>query len=133
VGVGDGDTVTVRAQGRTLKIRLEGIDCPELGQDFGRRAKQFTSDMVFAKEVSVEPRGTDSYGRTVARVFSGKKDLGLELLNRGLAWHYRRYSSDRVLAEAERQARRARVGLWSAKDPTPPWEWRRRQRGAQDR
>jgi endonuclease YncB( thermonuclease family) len=38
---------------RAVKIRLEGIDCPELGQDFGTRAKQFTSGMVFGMEAAL--------------------------------------------------------------------------------
>jgi endonuclease YncB( thermonuclease family) len=53
IGVSDGDSITVMKAGRAEKIRLEGIDCPELGQDFGNRAKQFTSALVFGKEVQV--------------------------------------------------------------------------------
>jgi micrococcal nuclease len=46
VGVSDGDTITVLQGRETVKIRLEGIDCPEGGQDFGRRAKRFTSELI---------------------------------------------------------------------------------------
>jgi len=49
VGVTDGDTISVMRSGRAVKVRLHGIDCPEGGQDFGRRAKQFTSGLVFGK------------------------------------------------------------------------------------
>jgi hypothetical protein len=111
--------------------QLEGIDCPELGQDFGTRAKQFTSAMVFGKDVQVKEYNLDRYSRTVARVFVEGKDLCLELLKAGLAWHYKRYSSDPVLAEAEDQARKAKAGLWSTPNPVPPWEYRKlhRRRG----
>ena len=47
VGVCDGDTITVLNNGHTDRVRLNGIDCPEKGQDFGVRAKQFNSDLCF--------------------------------------------------------------------------------------
>lgn len=125
VGVHDGDTISVMKSGRAVKIRLEGIDCPELGQDFGTRAKQFTSGLVFGKDVEVKEYNLDRYGRMVARVYVQGKDVCLELVKAGLAWHYKRYSSDPVLAEAEVQARKAKVGLWSVPDPVPPWDFRR--------
>ena len=52
VGVTDGDTISVMRDGRSVRVRLEGIDCPERGQDFGQRAKQFTSDMAFGKDAA---------------------------------------------------------------------------------
>jgi micrococcal nuclease len=66
VGISDGDTITV-LRGRTpVKIRLHGIDSPESSQDYGTRAKQATSELAFGKVVTVQSRGTDRYGRTVA-------------------------------------------------------------------
>ena len=130
VGVSDGDTISVMHNGRANKIRLEGIDCPELGQDFGMRAKQFTSAMVFGKDVEVREFNLDRYGRTVARVLVDGKDLSLELVKAGLAWHYRQYSSERVLAQAQIEARLAKRGLWSMPDPVPPWVYRRNLRKA---
>jgi endonuclease YncB( thermonuclease family) len=60
----------------------------------------------------------------VAVVFVGRTNVNLELVRRGLAWHYTRYSSDRQLAAAERSARAARLGLWADAHPIPPWDWR---------
>jgi len=125
VGVHDGDTISAMKAGSAVKIRLEGIDCPELGQDFGTRAKQFTSAMVFGKDVQVKEYNLDMYSRMVARIYVDGKDLSLELIKGGLAWHYKRYSSDPTLAEAEEQARKARRGLWSMPSPVPPWEYRK--------
>lgn len=125
VGVHDGDTISVMKAGRAVKIRLEGIDCPELGQDFGTRAKQFTSALVFGKDVEVREYNLDVYGRIVARISVEGKDLSLELVKAGLAWHYKKYSSDPVLAEVEAEARKAKKGLWSMPNPMPPWEYRR--------
>ena len=59
VGVTNGDTITVMQLGKDEKIRLYGIDCPEKGQDFGQRAKIFTSDLVFGKVVEVDPVSKD--------------------------------------------------------------------------
>ena len=126
VGVTDGDTIAVMHEGRSVRVRLEGIDCPESGQDFGQRAKQFTSDMAFGKDVVVDVRDVDRYGRLVARVTVDGEDVSLALVRSGLAWHYTKYSRDPELAEAEMAARSAKVGLWSrsAPAPTPPWEFR---------
>ena len=124
VGVTDGDTISVLKDGKAVKVRLDGIDCPESGQDFGSRAKQFTSDMVFGKTVEVRQTDVDRYGRTVARIIIDKHDLSLELVQVGLAWHYKQYSNDTTLAIAERQAHEAKRGLWSQPDPIPPWQFR---------
>ena len=50
VGIADGDTITVMHKGKGEKIRLYGVDCPEKAQDFGQKAKRFSSDMVFGKD-----------------------------------------------------------------------------------
>lgn len=128
VGVSDGDTISVMKSGRAVKIRLEGIDCPEMGQDFGTRAKQFTSALVFGKDVEVKEYSRDIYRRTVARVYVQGKDVCLELVKAGLAWHFKKYSSDAALAEAKVQARRAKKGLWSMPNAVPPWEYRKLHR-----
>jgi micrococcal nuclease len=130
VGVTDGDTITVLRGNQPVRVRLEGIDCPERGQDFGTRARQATSALVYAKEVRVEVRDHDRYGRIVGRVFVGDTDVSLALVEQGLAWHYKKYSSEQALAEAEQRAREAGRGLWSRADAVPPWEFRHGGRGA---
>jgi len=124
VGVSDGDTISVMRDGRAVKVRLEGIDCPEGGQDFGQRAKQQTSALVFGKDVLVEVRDHDRYGRTVGRVYVGGNDVSLTLVQAGMAWHYKAYSSEATLAVAEEQARSAKRGLWGDPGAIPPWEYR---------
>ena len=130
VGVADGDSITVLAPGnRQVKIRLHGIDCPESGQAFGRKAKQFTSSQCFGTTIRYRQVDIDRYGRTVATVYlEDGTELNLAILKAGFAWHYRRYSDRQDYADAEEGARRAGIGLWADKDPTPPWEWRRERR-----
>lgn len=72
--------------GREEKIRLTGIDCPEHNQDFGSRAKEATSELVFGKFVTVRPAGTDHYGRTLGEiVLPDGSSLQHHLLQQGLA------------------------------------------------
>jgi endonuclease YncB( thermonuclease family) len=68
VRVSDGDTISVMRMGRAVKVRLLGIDCPEKKQPFGTRAKRYTSDMAFGRQVTVQVQTTDRYGRTVGEV-----------------------------------------------------------------
>jgi endonuclease YncB( thermonuclease family) len=98
VGVADGDTITVLHDRKQEKIRLWGIDCPKKGQDFGTRAKQFTSNLVFSKLVDVSPVTTDRYGRTVAFVRVRDTLVNEELIRQGLAWVFIRYC-DRAIYE----------------------------------
>jgi len=87
VTVLDGDTIDVLHNSQPERIRLNGIDTPEKGQDYGRRAKQFTEDLVDEKEVRVESLGTDEYGRTIGNVrLPDGLILNKELVKAGLAW-----------------------------------------------
>jgi endonuclease YncB( thermonuclease family) len=127
----DGDTLEVLRDGRAVRLRLYGVDCPEKRQDFGNKAKQFTSSKVFGSMVRVKPMATDRYGRTVALVFpeGASTSLNQMLVENGLAWVYRRYCTDDSLCsgwlELERRARGRRLGLWSHPNPVPPWDFRR--------
>jgi micrococcal nuclease len=126
VGVSDGDTIKVMYQGHAERVRLYGIDCPEKGQAFGNRAKQFTSKMVFGKNVLVKTHGCDKYGRILGDVFTPDgRSLNQELVRAGYAWWFRRYSNDRNLERLEEEARSAKRGLWADLNAVPPWEWRK--------
>ena len=129
VGVSDGDTITVLDGTTRVKVRLNGVDCPERGQAFGARAKQLTSELAFGKTVTVRPFGKDRYDRVLGEVvLPDGRVLNEELVAAGMAWHYTRYSKDATLARLERRAREARVGVWSDARPVAPWEFRAMQR-----
>jgi micrococcal nuclease len=126
VAVADGDTIDLLRDGRAVRVRLHGIDCPERGQPFGRQARQYTGTLAFGKTVIVRVRDTDRYGRVVAEVsLPDGKSLNGELVRAGLAWHYVRYSNDGILARLEAVARAARRGLWTDSRAVPPWEFRK--------
>ena len=79
VGVSEGDTITVLdAKRRQHKIRLEGIDAPESNQDYGSRAKQSLSDLVFGRVVTVISSKWDKYGRVLGKVTLDGKDINQE-------------------------------------------------------
>ncbi len=112
------------------RIRLNGIDCPEKGQAYGTKAKQAVSNLVFGKAVTVETLGLDKYGHALAVVsLPDGINVNLEMVRNGWCWWYPEYAPENViLAELQRRARRAGVGLWADPNPVPPWEWRRRNK-----
>ncbi len=125
VGVSDGDTLTVLLEDkRQAKIRLAQIDAPEKKQDFGQAAKQSLSDMAYKKQVSVEYKEEDRYGRVVGKVIVDGLDVNLEQVKKGMAWVYRQYADDQVYFSAEDVAKNQSIGIWSQPEPTPPWEFR---------
>lgn len=130
ISVTDGDNLTViGSENKQVLIRLHGLDCPGLEQPFGENAKEFTSNLCFGKIIMYQMVGIDRFDRTIATVFlEDGKELNLEILKAGLAWHYERYSKRQDYADAEEEARRAGIGLWADKGPTPPWEWRKSKR-----
>ena len=126
VAVTDGDTIKVLRDGKETTIRLNGIDAPESNQSFGQRAKQLCSELCFGIVVTVRVMDTDRYGRLVADiVLADGSILNRELVRLGMAWHYKQYSKDAVLAELELKARASKIGLWADSNPVPPWEFRK--------
>jgi micrococcal nuclease len=67
--VHDADTIVVLQNSRAVAIRLKGIDCPELGEGSGLKAKQYAQDAIEGKNVKIKTYAKDKYGRTVADVF----------------------------------------------------------------
>jgi len=127
VAVADGDTLTVLRDSEQIKVRLVEIDAPEKAQAFGNRSKQSLSDLCFGKTATLDDRGKDRFGRTLAQVTCDGIDANAEQVQRGMAWVYRKYAlKDSPLYAAESEAKAARRGLWADADPMPPWEWRRK-------
>ena len=126
LSVGDGDSLDVRVANRKIRVRLHQIDTPELNQPWGREAKKALARKVNGRTVRLEPNTVDDYGRLVATVWLGNRDINRELVRQGHAWVYRRYLEDRTLIPEEAAAKSAGRGLWGAENPVPPWEWRRR-------
>ncbi len=126
VSVHDGDTLTVLIDRRQVRVRLIGIDAPELRQPFGTRSRQSLSDLCFGKTAALDVRGQDRYKRTLAHVTCAGTDANSEQVRRGYAWTFVRYARrDSPLLALENEARSAHRGLWQDSAPVPPWDWRR--------
>lgn len=124
--VHDGDTVTVDA----TRIRLYGIDAPELAQAGGKASRDYLSSLVRGERVEVIPKDVDAYGRTVAvlRLQDGR-DVNALMVAGGQAWVYKQYCHNCYALElSEAVARFKGLGLWSGKRPVPPWVWRKHNR-----
>jgi len=135
VTIADGDTITVLDANDTQhRIRLAGIDAPELHQAFGNQSKQSLSEMVFSREVTVSYQKIDEYGRIVGKVLLAGRDINLEQIKAGMAWHYKYYENEQTqedredYASAEEDARAARRGLWQDPNPIEPYQFRREER-----
>ena len=134
VSVSDGDTIVVFDNAnRSYEIRLHGIDAPEGGQAFGDRSRQNLSDLIAEKEVTVTWYKRDRYRRIVGEVSIDGRDICLEQLKAGMAWHYKYYQAEQtpearaLYAAAEAEAKASRRGLWTDASPIAPWDFRNRR------
>ena len=132
VSVMDGDTLGVRTSKRAfVKVRLYGIDAPEHGQAYGKKAKRALSDLVFKKKVSVLIKDRDQYGRIVGIVISDGENINERMVRAGYAWVYKWFCKEPEKSrwlKLEKEAKAGRKGLWAGKKPMPPWKWRRARR-----
>ena len=132
----DGDTVMlriteVRRQRTDVRIRLAGIDAPELHQPYGIEAKRALADLVLSNTVVVTWKQTDRDRRIIGTVMPAggrASSANEELVRYGHAWHYLRYSKNPALTEIQRGARSDRVGLWASGTAIPPWEFRKQRK-----
>jgi len=146
VGIIDGDTIDILTDDKTT-IRLNGIDAPETGQPFGNNAKHYLSEFIGGQVVRVVTHGEDRYGRTIGDVyFNSVEDADIppgatlpdweinrELVQHGLAWHFKKYSTDINLEMDEITARDRKLGLWSDARHVAPWDWRKLSKGEREK
>lgn len=129
VKVKDGDTfVLLDSLNVQHVIRIADIDCPEKGQPFGNVAKNYLSNLIFGKNIYVQKKYIDKYGRTIGNVFFKDENIAFKLLENGLAWHYKYYSDDKFMSDLEDNAKKNKKGLWIDKNPINPYNWRKGQR-----
>lgn len=129
ISVADGDTMTIlTGNNRKIKIRLQGIDAPEKSQAFGAKAKDYLNKLCYGKKVTVKKDKKDMYGRLLGIVYVDGENVNEEMVRRGLAWHYKHFSNDTRLEYLERLARKAKLNIWSQKNPVPPYEYRKNKK-----
>lgn len=130
--ISDGDTITVLSKGKgEVKIRLAGIDCPERGQPWGKKATEALRDQLKeGKNVHIQVVDVDRYGRLVGKVYTNGININRFMVRTGNCWVYPRYAKDQRLFELQQVAQEKKQGLWSLDESQriPPWKWRQQNR-----
>lgn len=120
--VADGDTVTLKADGKEERIRLIGIDAPEKAQaPWGMRAKDFTTKLAMGKQARVKTDVTprDKYGRLLGYLYVGETFVNLELVRQGFALVYTyppNVAHTDEFVSAQRDAREKALNIWDGRD-----------------
>lgn len=126
IKVYDGDTITLFENQEKVKIRLYGLDAPELNQSFGKEAREYLLNLCpLRSQAKIKIMDKDKYKRVVGIVYCNAINVNEKLVENGFAWAYREYSNDYVALEKE--ARKNTRGLWSEANPIKPSEFRRKQ------
>lgn len=134
----DGDTFDARCGTslEVIRIRLYQADAPERNQPWGAEAHAWLSTRVLGKEhrilVLAEEPGTKVYKqRLVANVYAPRKSVSVNAhsVREGMSWVSPGFAvkTDRIWKDYD-AAKTAKLGVWSTKDPIPPWGWRHGQR-----
>ena len=134
VSVGDGDTVRLSSrQGEKVTVRLACIDAPETSQGAsGKWSTQILKGLIQGMSISLKPQVRDRYGRTVAEIYVGNRNINLQMVQVGAAYVYRQYlkQCDRnAYLRTEDAAIKKGLGVWGPYKPAQvPWEYRRSRR-----
>ncbi|EIS1949714.1 thermonuclease family protein [Campylobacter upsaliensis] len=130
----DGDTIELLAKTSKenpynhitkLKIRLYGIDAPELKQAYGKEAKEYLSALVLKQEVSLIIENKDKYDRFVGTLFLKGQDINKEMVKNGYAHAYESFSKKYLAEQAD--AKMFKLGLWQDEKAVKPSEFRKQQ------
>ncbi|NQW94474.1 MAG: thermonuclease family protein [Polaromonas sp.] len=127
----DGDTLWVQTSTsqQPLKVRLQGIDAPEICQPGGVQARDALSRQVLGKSVTVASRAHDDYGRTVGILRLAGQDMGRWMVAQGHAWVYSYRHKKGPYADELAQARMAQLGIFSDVAFEEPRGFRQRHGG----
>ncbi len=124
----DGDTVKIKDAFSEYKLRLTDIDAPERNQIYGKTSRRALIQFCENADVKVFVMGVDRYQRKLGKLICNDQDASIYMLKNGHAWFNRHYSMDYMLDVIEQASRRDQLGLWQRKNPTPPWQWRQKNR-----
>ncbi len=133
--VSDGDTIAVkklennRETGNLIKVRLFGIDAPELKQDHGYESKEFLIGLIRGKNVRIEGEKKDRYGRLLGTVYYKNENINEKMVMTGNAWWYESYDKNNLkMKEYQENAQKKKLGIFSKKGYIPPWEFRKKKK-----
>lgn len=118
----DGDTYIVDF---TKTVRLQGVDCPEIEQEYGLEAKNYVSELLLHKKIVLIDLKKDKYNRTISKIYINGQNLTELLIKKGIGWHYSYYHKSYYLAVIEREAIKNKRGLWKHLNPVNPYKFRK--------
>ena len=126
----DGDTLRVAQQGNEFRVRLWGIDAPEIDQSLGPKAKEFLARQTPPdSKIIINPVGLDRFGRLIATIGDSKSPSpNFIITGHGLAYHMNGYDSKNnlCLMSAQKNAKRSRLGVWGPESSgVTPWQHRK--------
>jgi micrococcal nuclease len=131
----DGDTLWVRPSdgGRRRKLRIEGIDAPEICQDGGIAARDALRQRLSGQAVTVREHSRDAYGRPLVALALDAEDIAAWMVAQGWAWSYRWRGDPGPFARQEAQARARHRGIFASDGVEEPRDFRRRNGPCQRR
>ena len=125
IRVSDGDTILIQSGSQKIRVRMYGIDAPELKQKYGEESKKYLEKRIMDKNVDIKVINQDQYGRKVGKVFYKNKDINLEMLETGNAWFYEYHAKhEKDYRKAFKNAKEEKLGLWKDKNPQNPRNFR---------
>lgn len=138
----DGDTFIAEDGNISFKVRIAGIDAPEYKQPYSHKSKKYLKKLILNQRVILKPlhHKLDKYNRLLAQVYLGEKNIGLELIQEGLAFYYRPFCRDYPLdskkynydpliyVEAEKKAKESKLNIWKLDNLEKPCDFRRRKK-----
>lgn len=129
--VSDGDTVWVQPLqgGEAHKVRLLGIDAPEICQPWGPQSRAALTAVLQGQVVDVRARTRDSYGRLLAQLTSQGNDVGAWMVGQGYAWSYSYKNNAGPYEALQAQAKSQHLGLFADGRALQP-RWFRKRFGA---
>ena len=113
---------------RKYRIRMRGIDAPELKMTYGKESKSALVKLIGGKRTTIHVYGQDQFDLYVGDVYCNGVFIQEKMLKNGHAWHFTTYDKRPEFAKWEREARAAQRGLFASLNPEKPWDWRREQR-----
>jgi endonuclease YncB( thermonuclease family) len=129
IEVNSGDVITISNLNRPVRVRLLGVDAPEINQSFGDVAQKHLYDLVFDKGVLVNYSGIGADKSLTGKVLLNDADIGAQMIRDGAAW-FDVNSGDRlaemdrdIYQQSEQAARSEHRGLWQQANPVAPWEF----------
>lgn len=121
----DGDTFWIGER----KIRIAGMDAPELKQPWGKEAAEALSGKILGKPVQLVCQKGKSYDRDVCAVSLNGEDIARWMVGTGNGFDYPKYSKKKYLPD-EKLARAERLGLWKElkNGGERPWDHRHKKK-----